>query len=317
MAYKNLTNITWDAIYALVNANFTTQTPEDMTDMCQAIQALTNSLFSIKKPDFKRILTIFFDVAFDIEMYDEVINKIVRRLWKLGIASTVPEMVVNSTDADVLEAYNIFLGQNQQQEQRLQQEQEQRLQRLQQEQEQRINVLRRTHLEAQDQERRNYVTGETAEDRNDYYRTMFGDNYATLNFYDVIDMEDRTVRDYISGDPDNILFIIGTGNDAVIFASRRSLVSSQMALYDCDDESKKYISLTNLGYHGSAAANYDAVKMSVLRSGYQIFSLRPSGTNTGRLITHEIRHFGDTVVGGLHCQEGSGMPYYKIFIPPF
>jgi len=38
-----------------------------------------------------------------------------------------------------------------------------------------------------------------------------------------------------------------------------------MAIYDYDDEDKKYISLTNIGYHGSGVANYEAIKIATLK----------------------------------------------------
>lgn len=202
-----------------------------------------------------------------------------------------------------------------QQDQQDQQDQEEQWEQNVQEQEDVIAQRRHDRLEQQDRERRDYVPQVSDEARDTYYTQMFGPGYKSMTFYDAIEMEDKEISSYIAEDPDNIVFVI-MDEPKIIFSSRRSVVQAQMAFYDCDDESLRYISLANLGYHGTGVADYDAVKRAVLHSNYQMCALRPTGRNTGKLISHEIRHFDDTVVGGYHCQEGSQMPYYQTFIPP-
>lgn len=59
----------------------------------------------------------------------------------------------------------------------------------------------------------------------------------------------------------------------------------------------------------------DAIKSVVIRSNYRIFLLRYSGRKTGRLITHEIRYYNDSVVGGFHGQDGTETDYFEIHVP--
>uniref|UniRef100_A0A6C0J727 Uncharacterized protein n=1 Tax=viral metagenome TaxID=1070528 RepID=A0A6C0J727_9ZZZZ len=147
-----------------------------------------------------------------------------------------------------------------------------------------------------------------------YYSDMLGVNYLTKTLYDVIIMEDVTVKDYIESDKDNIVFVIQSDGPEVLFGSNRSHIASQMAIYDCDKEGTKYLSMNQIGYHAGAVMQYDAIKLAVLKSNYQIIALRPEG-KTGKLITHEIRYYGDDAVSGLHCQEGSEQDYYSVHIP--
>ena len=176
-----------------------------------------------------------------------------------------------------------------------------------------LEQRKREHLEKQDKERINYV-GSSLIHREAYYIQILGPNYHNLTFFNAVTQEDTTIGDFIADDPDNIVFVI-TGAEPVMFASNRAVIRGIMAIYDCDNDRKKYISLNNIGYHGIGVAKYDAVKAASLRSKYQIFALRATGQNTNKLITHEIRYFEDTRIGGLHCQEGSQMPYYQIYIP--
>lgn len=169
-------------------------------------------------------------------------------------------------------------------------------------------------LQKQDRERELYVANSPAEDRENYYSQIFGPGYSSWTFFDAIMQDDTTVKEYISDSPDNIIFVI-VGAPPVLFASNRSQIRNNTALYDCDDHRKKYISLTNIGYHGVGVANYSAVKTAVLNSNYQLFALRLGG-NTNRLISHNILFLGDNMVSGFHCQEGTQMPYYQIYIPP-
>ena len=179
-----------------------------------------------------------------------------------------------------------------------------------------IEERRRETLDQQDRER-TYVSPASEDDLQSYYQETFGSTYNDLTLQDVITLEEVKVKDYIAEDKDNIIFVIKTPSKPdVLFGSKRSVIANQMAIYDCDDDTKKYISLSNIGYHGTGATDYNAIKTTVLKSNYQIIRLRPSGDNTGKLIRHEVRHFGDSVVGNVHCQEGSQMPYYQTFVPP-
>lgn len=172
------------------------------------------------------------------------------------------------------------------------------------------------HLQKQDEERRSYVSHAPKTERQKHYKQILGRKYKGVTFYNAIDMEEQTVGDFIRRDKDNIIFVI-KGSQPVLFTSSRQIIKDRMAIYDCDAEGTKYISLTNIGYHGSGAANYDAIKIATLKSNYQIFALKHSGHNTGKLVSHEITYFAEDVVGGAHCQEGSQLPYYQTFIPPF
>lgn len=169
-------------------------------------------------------------------------------------------------------------------------------------------------LQKQDRERELYVANSMVEDRENYYSQIFGPDYSGWTFFDAIMQNDTTVKEYISDSPDNIIFVI-VGATPVLFSSNRSQIRNNTALYDCDDHSKKYISLTNIGYHGVGVANYNAVKTAALNSNYQLFALRPGG-NTNKLVSHSILFLGDSMVSGFHCQEGTQMPYYQIYIPP-
>ena len=168
-----------------------------------------------------------------------------------------------------------------------------------------------TQLQRQDMERALYVANESDESREAYYTQMFGPSYASWTFFNTIMQDDMTINEYISEDLDNIVFVID-GATPVIFASTRSAIRNKLALYDCEDRKKKYLSLTNIGYHGIGAANYDAVKTAVINSNYQIYSLRQRG-NTNKLMSHGTMYYGES---GAHCEEGSQMPYYQIYIPP-
>lgn len=178
-----------------------------------------------------------------------------------------------------------------------------------------LEERKREQLAKQDGERANYLQEAEPEVRNAYYVSALGPKYRDIEFFDSIMQEDTTIGEYIDDDLDNILFIVkdAAGKNAP-FATLRSQVQKQLAVYDCDDDGQKYINMTNLGAFGMAG--YDAVKTVVVRSNYQIFLLQHSGKKTGRLITHEIRHFEDGVVGGFHCQEGTQTDYYEIHVPP-
>lgn len=177
-------------------------------------------------------------------------------------------------------------------------------------------MRKRAQLFNQDYEREDYVPKVSDEVRHEYYSSLLGPEYRSIPVYDYQIMEDTDVGTYIDEDEDNIVFII-KGEDGVktAFVSLRSEVRKQMAMYDCDMEDNVYINLANLGYQGTGMADYDAVKAAILYSNYQIILMQYSGHNTGKLITHEIRYFEDTGVGGFHCQEGTQAPYYQTYIP--
>ena len=145
---------------------------------------------------------------------------------------------------------------------------------------------------------------------------MLGKNYNTLKVFDYVNDEEFTIKDYISLDKDNIVFYVKPESESqtpVLFATTRGYLAEKMAIYDIA-ANKKYLSMNLLGYPGIGVMSYDGVKRAVLRSNYQIFALRETGT-TGKLTTHEIRYFGDNVIGGLHGQEGTQQSYYQIYIP--
>lgn len=147
---------------------------------------------------------------------------------------------------------------------------------------------------------------------------MFGDGYRDMEFYDVIEMEDVNIGSYLDDDPENIVFVVKEGPDSppVLFGSSRSQVRSKMAIYDCAVETNRYLSMNALGYHGVAVMSYEAAKVAILKSNYQIFALRRAGT-TDKLISHEVRHLEGSLIGALHCQDGSESPYYQIHVPPY
>lgn len=189
-----------------------------------------------------------------------------------------------------------------------------------QDQESRIQRLRAERLAQQDREREGYLLPATDETRNAYYEDLHGKlnlepDYRQRTIFDSIGQEDVIINDFITEDNDNLVFIVreATGPPA-FFTSSRRLVSQQLAIEECDDANTRYISLSNIGYHGVGMSNYEAAKQVILRSNYQIFGLKRGG-NTGKLITHEIRHFGDNFVSGFHCQEGTQHPYYQLYVP--
>lgn len=179
-----------------------------------------------------------------------------------------------------------------------------------------MSSAKRDQLAKQDRERGIYVPQAEADTRHTYYTEALGPDYRDIPVHDYIKLADTTVGVYIDANPDHIVFMIKDADGKkTAFVSLRSQVREHMAVYDCDDDGKKYISLANLGYHGTGMASYDAVKTVVIHSNYQVFLLRRSEQNTGKLITHEIRDFEDDVVGGFHCQDGTQAPYYQIHVP--
>lgn len=173
---------------------------------------------------------------------------------------------------------------------------------------------KQAQLKKQDGERGFYLREVDADTREAYYVSALGAKYRDIKFFDAIMQGDTTIGAHIDEDLDNILFVIkdATGNKTP-FATLRSQVQKQLAVYDCDDNGKKYINMTNLGAFGMAS--YDAIKTVVIHSNYQIFLLQNSGKKTGKLVTHEIRHFQDNIIGGFHCQEGTQTDYFQIHVP--
>jgi hypothetical protein len=174
---------------------------------------------------------------------------------------------------------------------------------------------KKEQLEQQDSDGgRAYVGKVPLAKRQEYYKTMFGEDYLERKVFNAIMYEEVTIQDYIEEDDDNLVFVIQGQVPEVLFTSSRSLIASHMAVYDCDQEGKKYLAMNLVGLVGLGMMNYDAVKVAVLNSNYQIIALQGEGT-TGKLESHEIRHYGETVVGGWHCQDGSEKPYYKVHVP--
>jgi hypothetical protein len=183
-----------------------------------------------------------------------------------------------------------------------------------------IEARKKERLTQQDTERTGYTKKASEAERQEYYHRMFGLDHETMMVFDLIEGVDHTVQDYITEDPDNIVFVIRDreGVPPVLFGSKRSVIAEQMAIYECVMDpalgQRKYLSMNLIGYHGVGVMNYEAVKLAVLRSNYQMIALRKAG-KTGKLETHEERHFQDNIVSGMHCADGTQRDYYQVHIP--
>ena len=177
---------------------------------------------------------------------------------------------------------------------------------------------------------------ETPAAAKEHYKDLLGENYEDIEFYDAISMENVKIGPHLREDKDNIIFVVYTiGRDEPsYYASSKNQLSNTMALYDCDqfrsgkdkdpvigpsfdDEPEdKFIGLNTLGVPGGVA-NYHAVKAALgigSKNVNQVVVLRQTEYKTGPMISHEVRHLGDSMVSAFHCQEGTEQTYYATWV---
>lgn len=164
----------------------------------------------------------------------------------------------------------------------------------------------------------------------DYYEreTILGHNWENTKVFDTINQEDVPIGDFIDEDYDHIVFMMQKDGDTPkpFFATRRSLILQNTPRYQCThrnsarefDENEVYLSLAGMGCPCVAAVRYIAM-ITMLSTSYQIFVLRPPESppmRTKTLMSHEVRYFSATHIGNPHCQDGTELDIYSIYVPP-
>jgi len=145
----------------------------------------------------------------------------------------------------------------------------------------------------------------------------------TKTGYDPVYLEERQVSNYIGARTeipfDNIVFQYDNG----IYLSKRSVIQEQLergTFYECRTESmdsyrpiapdKTFFNMNSIGILIGIIPKADID--AVLRQNIQLYTVVKSRRNVPYLISKAVTR-GESMVGGLHCQEGSGQLASNIF----
>jgi hypothetical protein len=193
----------------------------------------------------------------------------------------------------------------------------------QQQKEKRWERAKKDQYNAQQTERHELLGGvHIASDANkdSYYTMLLGKDYKDIMFFDSIMQDDVKLGNYISEDPDNIVFII---DKIKLFSTSRAHVNTVLAHYECQEpdsmaemSNEKLLSLSPLGCPCVGMVKYTAIKHIVVDSNLQIFSLRNTKKHSKTLVSHEARYIVDDYTSEAHCQTGSEKGMYQIYSPP-
>lgn len=179
--------------------------------------------------------------------------------------------------------------------------------------------VKRLTQEYLENEKKNYPPTKTSkQEREKYYVSVLGEDYRSKTIFNTIMQEDVRIGDYLDEDEDNIIFVLDGSN----FVSSRALTGTVLPLYECEHVDsmsviydKKYITLSNIGCPCIGVADYDAFRTVVTYGDYQIFQLRLTPIKTKTLVSHAIIYMDDDLSSDWHCQSGSQMSYYQLYVP--
>lgn len=155
----------------------------------------------------------------------------------------------------------------------------------------------------------------TEAQREQYNKDVLGEDYASIKFNDMFG-DEVVVSEFLAEDPDNMVVRVGD----IWFGTQKSGISGLKPKYPCAeagrlgtvDRSTKYISVASMGCPCQGAANYDAV-MNIITSNLQVLYVKPTGTKTSWLVSHEVLNEQADWVSEAHCQEGTQLTYYVTY----